>query len=306
MNVSSVTTYCDLVLFYSNLCFTLCGLPIQNSEEPNFITGLRAIAIFLVFLIHSGGGGLRKLGEAFNLFVDFGKYGVAMFFVISGFTIFYQLYSGNYSYTKFLKIRISRISIPYFPLIIIIFAYISLGGEQFNPWAIKFNNGVISLFNLFTHLTYLASFSTKYATTIIGPEWTLHIEVFYYLILGYLITIGFLENKFRRLFFALIGSILIAFLFLYLGHANLLDPLLVQWMPFKYAWMFVLGGVGYYCRNLVNNKLSKQIQNIISNLTILLSITSIILLLNCKVINGVGPLNEAFFACLHNPEHVVH
>lgn len=34
MNVSSVTTYCDLVLFYSNLCFTLCGLPIQNSEEP--------------------------------------------------------------------------------------------------------------------------------------------------------------------------------------------------------------------------------------------------------------------------------
>jgi len=38
MNVSSVTTYCDLVLFYSNLCFTLCGLPIQNSEEP-FIKG---------------------------------------------------------------------------------------------------------------------------------------------------------------------------------------------------------------------------------------------------------------------------
>ena len=37
MNVSSVTTYCDLVLFYSNLCFTLCGLPIQNSEEPKII-----------------------------------------------------------------------------------------------------------------------------------------------------------------------------------------------------------------------------------------------------------------------------
>jgi peptidoglycan/LPS O-acetylase OafA/YrhL len=60
-----------------------------------FITGLRAIAVFLVFLIHSGGGGLREVSEFLNTFVNFGKYGVQIFFVISGFTIFYQLYEGQ-------------------------------------------------------------------------------------------------------------------------------------------------------------------------------------------------------------------
>jgi len=270
----------------------------RHYEGTNFITGLRAIAIFLVFLIHSGGGGLRELGGAYNLLVDFGQYGVPMFFVISGFTIFYQLDSGRYSFSEFLMIRVSRVSIPYFPLILLIFIYSSMGGEQFNGWANKFNDGVISIDNMLAHLTYLASFSLKYANTIIGVEWSLHIEVFFYLILGYAIARKFLKISFKSLFVALLATVIMAIIFLFLRHTNRLDPLLVNFMPFRYAWMFVLGGIGYYCRNVVHRQLTKEVQYKLSNIAILVSIASALTLLNVKEINGVGAVNEGVFALL--------
>ncbi|WP_143821161.1 acyltransferase [Motiliproteus sp. MSK22-1] len=270
----------------------------RDYKGTNFITGLRAIAIFFVFLIHSGGGGLRELGGAYNLFVDFGKYGVSMFFVISGFTIFHQLFSGNYSLSKFLKIRFSRISIPYFPIILLIFIYINMGGQQFNGWANKFNNGEISIDNLFAHLLYLASFNLKYANTIIGVEWSLHIEILFYFIFGYLIVNQFLKINFKNLFFSLILAIFIAAFIHYLGHINKVDRLLVHWMPFRYAWMFLLGGIGYHYRNVIHLNLTRKTLYQFSNTAIFLSITCILFLLNLKEINGVAFVNEGVFAVL--------
>ena len=270
----------------------------RNYKGTNFITGLRAVAIFLVFLIHSGGGGLRELGGAYNLFVDFGKYGVSMFFVISGFTIFHQLFSGNYTLSNFLKIRISRISIPYFPIILFIFIYINMGGEQFNGWANKFNNGEISIDNLFAHLTYLASFNLKYANTIIGVEWSLHIEILFYFTFGYLIANNFLKTGFKNLFFSLILTIFVAAFILYLGYIDKVDRLLVHWMPFRYAWMFLLGGIGYHYRNIANLKLTKKTLYTLSNTSIFLFITCVFFLLNLEEINGVKLVNEGIFAAL--------
>lgn len=78
---------------------------VRDYKDTNFITSLRAIAILFVFIIHSGGGGLRELGAMGNFFVDIGKYGVQMFFVISGFTIFNQFFSEKYTLKKFLLVR---------------------------------------------------------------------------------------------------------------------------------------------------------------------------------------------------------
>lgn len=78
----------------------------KKYDGTNFITGLRAIAVLGVFVIHSGGGGLRTLGEEYNRLVDWGKYGVEMFFVISGFTIFYQLYEKKYDFKSFFALRL--------------------------------------------------------------------------------------------------------------------------------------------------------------------------------------------------------
>ena len=38
----------------------------RRYDGTDFITGLRAVAVFLVFIIHSGGGGLRDINEFLN------------------------------------------------------------------------------------------------------------------------------------------------------------------------------------------------------------------------------------------------
>ncbi len=45
----------------------------KNYGDTNFLTSMRAIAILLVFLIHSGGGGLRLLSGWGDHLVDCGK-----------------------------------------------------------------------------------------------------------------------------------------------------------------------------------------------------------------------------------------
>ena len=53
----------------------------------NFITGIRAYAAIFTVLIHTGGAGLRNLGATANYFVDLGRTGVYVFFVISGYAV---------------------------------------------------------------------------------------------------------------------------------------------------------------------------------------------------------------------------
>ncbi|WP_167489210.1 acyltransferase family protein [Vibrio ouci] len=247
----------------------------RHYEGTDFITGLRAIAVFLVFVIHSGGGGLRDISEFLNTFVDFGKYGVQVFFVISGFTIFFQLSKEGYSLRRFLLIRIFRISIPYFPVLIFIYIYINSGGEQFNGWANQFNNGTLSIDNLLMHITYLASFDLKYANTIIGVEWTLHIEVFFYFLIGILLTRGHLKQGPLSIMFWFVIWLIIAVTLGPLGYIGTLDRLAVYWMPFIYGWMFILGGGAFYLRKKMTLVISSHLENIISDLGIIVSIVLI-------------------------------
>lgn len=127
----------------------------KKYADTNFITGLRAIAILLVFFTHSGGGGINPL---FNSFVEFGKYGVQVFFVISGFSIFYQFFERNYTFKKFLIIRVIRISLVYLPLICLVYLYFLLTQNTLNPWADILNHGQISFTNFILHVHILAAF----------------------------------------------------------------------------------------------------------------------------------------------------
>lgn len=266
-------------------------------EGTNFITGLRAIAVFLVFLIHSGGGGLVEFGGAFKNLVWAGKYGVEIFFVISGFTVFYQFFEGNYTLKRFLLIRMSRISIPYFPILLVIFAYLELDGARFG-WDVKFNLEGNYLINLFRHVTYSGMFDLKYANTMIGVEWTLNIEVFFYCILGYLITRNILKLTISSLLVALLISACIAAAFLALSYMKVIDSLLVHWMPFKYGWMFILGGLSYYLRKEFNSYASSYVSNRASNIALLSSFVVVIIFLNVGISNKIGAINEAFFSFL--------
>lgn len=220
----------------------------RNYGDTNFLTGIRAIAIILVFLIHSGGAGLRELGTWGNFIVDCGKYGVQIFFVISGFTIFSQFFKENYTFKKFILVRISRISLPYFPIIVILFLWNLLGGHQFNEWAIQFNHGNIDIWNLLAHFSYISAFNLQWQNTIIGVEWTLGIEVFFYFIFGALIAFNVVNLSKRKLFiFGIICSIISA-LTIALSKFLSIDPLFVHWSPFRYFVMFFLGGLGFVLR----------------------------------------------------------
>lgn len=41
-----------------------------------------------------------------------------IFFVISGYTIFSQLFQEGYGLKKFLMVRLTRLSLPYFPILV--------------------------------------------------------------------------------------------------------------------------------------------------------------------------------------------
>jgi peptidoglycan/LPS O-acetylase OafA/YrhL len=121
----------------------------------------------------------------------------------------------------------------------------------------KFNNGGIDLANLLAHITYLSSYFIKFQNTIIGVEWTIGIEVFFYLLFGLLISFRFIKLNGKS--FCLFG---ILFFILSLGLKILVkcyhwDPLFFYWTPFGYGYMFFLGGLAYYFRKSIHDSNGK-------------------------------------------------
>lgn len=228
--------------------------------NTNFINGLRGIACFMVFFIHCGGFGLRELGEISNRIVDYGKYGVSIFFVISGFTIYYQLFNKKYSFKNFISNRLLRISVPYFP--IIIFAFIL--------------NNDISLLNLASHIFFINSFIYKFQNTIIGVEWTLAIEVFYYFLIGMMIIL-FKDNKYKMIASSLLIIILNeAAMSVFRTYTS--NHFYLDFLPFRFSYMFIMGGVAFFIRNKLehkNEKLRLYASNIMTTLFFLLPLLNI-------------------------------
>jgi peptidoglycan/LPS O-acetylase OafA/YrhL len=91
----------------------------KSYGDTDFITGLRAVAMFMVILIHSGGAGLRELGGFGNNFVDVGRTGVYIFFVISGFSVA-QSYLCSQGFIPYFLKRMFRIIPLYYTVWLIV------------------------------------------------------------------------------------------------------------------------------------------------------------------------------------------
>lgn len=269
----------------------------RQYQSTNFITGLRGIAIMMVFLIHAGGE-FRQYSDIANRIVDLGKYGVEIFFVISGFTIFYQFFERNYSFKKFLTLRIVRISIPYFPIILLLFLAVNLELESQNIYAIQYDNGDISFLNLLLHMLYINYFDVSYANSIIGVEWTLSIEVFYYLFFGYLIYKSYLNRYISKNLKLFIGLFILSISIALLSKLKYIDINLASWLPFKYGYMFLLGGIAYFIRKklseLYTTKKLKKLSNIILLLVVFMFSTFMI----GVFLPNSTTVNELFFNIL--------
>lgn len=151
----------------------------MKNSNTLFLTGLRGYSALAVFLIHSGGGGLRSLGVWANKLVDLGKYGVISFFVLSALTLAMSIgRTKEFNYSHYLQRRFARIYPMYF-VVIVVFWW--LGGNGY--YQKMFDVASADVYDLFLHLTLLNLWDVRYQATVIGVEWTVPIEMWTYLII---------------------------------------------------------------------------------------------------------------------------
>ncbi|WP_158534886.1 acyltransferase family protein [Mucilaginibacter hurinus] len=158
------------------------------------LTGVRALAAYLVFLSHY----YYNFGEIFpqsvnRLFSEF-HIGVTIFFVLSGFLITYRYYN-NFHLTKdwfkqYLKNRVARIYPMYALLTIAAFAYFFITGEVdvtkgYNPWAM-----------LVMNITFLRGFFFEFWDTGVAQGWSLTVEECFYFSAPFAFYIAIKHKKF--------------------------------------------------------------------------------------------------------------
>ncbi len=135
------------------------------------LTGLRAVAAYLVFLHHYNPA---SPGSVAHRLFNQGYMGVSVFFVLSGFLLYHQyadayLDNTNWSWQRYLKNRFARIY-PLYALLLVL----TVGAH----WLADHPMG-IGLFVL--NLTLLKGFFDSYKFSGIAQSWSLTVEGCFYL-----------------------------------------------------------------------------------------------------------------------------
>jgi len=177
---------------------TVKNIPILNS--------LRFFAAFSVCMFHFVCKVTGFIKDEFTLSLfDNGKYGVQMFFVISGFIIPWSMYYSRYKIKnifKFLLKRILRLEPPYIGSIFFAMFVIVMRQKILNNFDVQF-----SFTQILLHLGYLIPFFENY-DWLNSVYWTLAVEFQYYLLISLLFPLFIHSNSIFRyllyvLFFAL-------------------------------------------------------------------------------------------------------
>jgi peptidoglycan/LPS O-acetylase OafA/YrhL len=243
----------------------------MNRVSTEFITVLRGISILFVLLAH-----LRVLlsgldYELLDFLGELGKYGVVCFFVISGFTIAFQLEHLKYNHLLFIFFRILRISVVFIPLSIIYLCFFFVLNGEFNLPAIHY-------------WLYLSWFFPGQSNSLIGVEWTLDVEIFSYLaFFGLSVYFSFQSKNFL---YRVLGLLVITFfvLILILIFKEKLPYFLSSiYSPFRYFFYFVLGFLSFY----VKKKYNRDSQHFTFLLMLMMSLATLINYLNYSSHLGV-------------------
>lgn len=220
---------------------------LKEYGSTNFITGMRAFAALAVMLIHCEGGGPRQLRFFGNHFVDFCANGVVIFFVISGFSVAHA-YSSLANFGEYLAKRLTRI-VPLYYLWLFICILFSLTSHY---WQEELN-AHIDIYNVLMHLTFLSVFDYRITNTIIGVEWSIPIEIFWYLLIPPMLSL--IKNWRINFIFIVLSFVLVAVGFKY---TSLIFPSSVEntalafhWSPIPYFFTYVLGITAYRLRKIL-------------------------------------------------------
>jgi len=202
----------------------------MSKSKVTSLALLRGIAVLAVCFCHFGKpvAAGNVLPGMFQWFSDNGKYGVHIFFVISGFVIPFSLWRAEYSindYLPFLYKRLLRLHPPY--LVALAITLIISAGSYYSR----------HLPNPETPMTILKSLFYAHAPADNPVFWTLRVEAEYYIFIGLFFI---LLTKHKNL--ALCVGIPI---FLLLGQS----PLINYIGFFNYATFFFIGMVGFLIYN---------------------------------------------------------
>ncbi len=196
-----------------------------------------------VILIHAGGAGLRDLGEYGNTLVTLGRSGVYVFFVISGFSVAHS-FIGSRGFLEYFNKRIWRIVPLYY---FWTFSAILLSATAVY-WQNRFNV-TVDLYNVLMHMSFLSVFDYRVTNTILGVEWSISIEVFWYLFVPLLLILCR-----KKLSMAVMVILSAAIYFLAEKYSSKLPmppgdaELAVYWSPVPFLFSFCLGIAAFRLR----------------------------------------------------------
>jgi len=145
----------------------------MNNNYPA-LTGIRAIAAYMVFLHHNDIFKESIFGKLIhNFFTEF-HVGVTIFFVLSGFLICNRYFNQvNFNFRDYIVKRFARIYPMYFILTTATFVYFGLMNAHFD-----FRDLKIYLLNI----TFLKGFFEVFKFSGIGQGWSLTVEESFYLL----------------------------------------------------------------------------------------------------------------------------
>lgn len=173
---------------------------LRHYGDTDFITGLRAIAALMVVAVHTRAfDGFGAIGEVAS---DNGKYGVQIFFVISGYTIAATYLKAGHFAPYFIR-RLMRIAPLYYIAVLVFFALI-VSGAMGAPYFMQLYGSQADAYNLLAHLSFLSAWDARVANSLIGVEWTIPVEIFWYAALPFLLAWRSTPRSFAMMFFALL------------------------------------------------------------------------------------------------------
>lgn len=188
-----------------------------NSDQIPVIDTLRGVAALSVCLFHFVTTTTAFISNSYiHSVFSFGKYGVQMFFIISGIVIPLSMINAGYNYSsglKFIARRFLRIEPPYLMSIGIALIYLTI--RNYIPSSSNIDLRP-SAKEVLLHLGYLIPF-VKGSNWINPPYWTLAVEFQYYIFLTIFFPLVLRSMFLLRIIFY---TVLIIPSFFYLGGSD--------------------------------------------------------------------------------------
>ena len=215
----------------------------KHYGDTDFITGLRAVAATMVVICHTSA--LADLGWVGSRISGAGAAGVQAFFVISGFSIAAALASTP-TFKDFFARRLVRI-IPLYYFTLLIAFILTVTGFTLSGWRDSLGT-VDPATALILDLVFLSWIITQTANDLIGVEWSIPVEVFWYIVLAGLLPRLIKINHWLICFSSLL---IISALSRVFSEVVFDRSLWASWAPTTYGAWFILGAFTYKMRSQV-------------------------------------------------------